>query len=469
MRPLKFAIGFAEFRRPSWAAWRDVLKRITPNVRELYVIAGRGSGKSRIVSLLATWAATREYRRAPGEEVYVGVFGPDRRQARVTFRYIVGLLRSDPSLSALIVSETRERIELRDGVTIEVITASKAAPRGRSYALAVIEEASMLPVDDMAADPDVEIVRAIRPALGRVPGSLLCVIGTPYARRGVLYDAWRAGDAPDRLVVAADTLTLNPSFERATIERAFEVDPVAARSEYGRDGSIEFRSDVSGLIADEALQAVVPAGVRELAPDAIEGTCTAHFDAATGSGSDAAALAVAERGNPARLVCVRRWKPPFSPSAIIAEAAALLRRYRVSEVGIDRYAPGLVADRFRDHDVTTRVAERDTSTAFLDLLALVNSRRVALLDEPALLNELRRLERRPGAGGRDHISHAPSGHDDLAAAAAQALIAASARAKRRAGLWDNEGEDRRSVVSNRRLFALAIQAIRNGEKYWPPF
>jgi hypothetical protein len=468
MTPLAFARGFPEFRRPSWSAWRRVLGRITPAVRELYVIAGRGSGKSRIVALLAAWAATRKYRRAAGEEIYVGVFGPDRRQARVTFRYVAGLLRSDPSLAALIVSETRERIELRDGVTIEVITASKAAPRGRSYALAVIEEASMLPVDDNAADPDLEIVRAIRPALGRVPGSILCVIGTPYARRGVLYDAWQAGDAPDRLVVAADTLTLNPSFDRATIERAFEVDPVAARSEYGRDGTIDFRADISGLLADEALQAVVPAGVREVAPDAIEGTCTGHFDAATGSGSDAAALAIAERGNPARLVCVRRWKPPFSPSSVITEAASLLRRYRVHEVGIDRYAPGLVADRFRDHGIAAHVADRDTSTAFLDLLALVNSRRVELLDEPALLNELRRLERRPGAGGRDQISHPPQGHDDLAAAAAQALIAASTRARKRAGVWPDD-EDRPTVASSRRLFAMAIQAIRNGERYWPPF
>jgi hypothetical protein len=469
MTPLRFARGFAEFRRPSWAAWLSVLKRVTPSIRELFVIAGRGSGKSRIVALLAAWAATRQYKRAAGEDIYIGVFGPDRRQARVTFRYIAGLLRSDPSLAALIVAETRERIELREGIIIEVITASKAAPRGRSYALAVIEEASMLPVDDTAADPDVEILRAIRPALGRVPGSLLCVIGTPYARRGVLYDAWRAGDAPDRLVIAADTLTLNPSFDRATIDRAFEVDPIAARSEYGRDGTITFREDVSGLLADEALQAIVPAGVREVAPDALEGACVAHFDAATGSGNDAAALAIAERGNPARLLCIRRWRPPFSPAAVIAEAAALLRRYRVNEVGIDRFAPGLVADRFRDHGIAAHVAERDTSAAFLDLLALVNSRRVSLLDDAALLNELRRLERRPGAGGRDQIAHAPQGHDDLAAAAAQALIAAAQRAKRRAGLWDNEEGDRRSVVSNRRLFAMAIQAIRNGERYWPPF
>ena len=59
---------FPEFREPSWNGWRDkVLARITPEVRELYVIAGRGAGKSRIVAVLAACFASIEHRRAPGE------------------------------------------------------------------------------------------------------------------------------------------------------------------------------------------------------------------------------------------------------------------------------------------------------------------------------------------------------------------------------------------------------------------
>ena len=52
-----------------------------------------------------------------------------------------------------------------------------------------------------------------------------------------------------------------------------------------------------------------------------------------------------------------------------------------------------------------------------------------LLDDPALLNELRRLERRPGAG-RDVIAHPPRGHDHLAAAAASSLVHARSRTAR---------------------------------------
>ena len=55
--------------------------RLAPNVREFYAIVGRGAGKSRIVAVIACCVASRDYRRAPGERVYIGVFGPDRKQA----------------------------------------------------------------------------------------------------------------------------------------------------------------------------------------------------------------------------------------------------------------------------------------------------------------------------------------------------------------------------------------------------
>jgi hypothetical protein len=431
---------------PSWDGWRGILARLTPAVRELYVIAGRGSGKSRIVALLAVAYAIREYPRAPGESIYIGVFAPDRRQAGITFRYIVGLLRSVPELAALVVAERTESIELRTGVVVEVITASGAAPRGRAYALAIVEEAAFLPTEETAADPDVELLRAVRPALARVPGSLLAVIGSPYVRRGVLYEAWRQGDGGDRVVVSADTLSLNPTFRRREVERAFEVDPVAARSEYGVDGVIEFRADVSGLLGDESIAAVTPAGVRELAPERGR-SYVAHLDAATGSGEDAAALAIACHDGERGVLCaVRQWKPPFSPAAMARDSAALLRTYHVSDVTIDRFAPGLVADLLRREGISARPAGHDTSAAFVELLAGVNADRVRLLDDPVLLRELSRLERRPGVSGRDHVGHPPRGHDDIAAAAAFALGAVLRETAR--GGWGllfaggpDEGED----------------------------
>ena len=59
----------------------------------------------------------------------------------------------------------------------------------------------------------------------------------------------------------------------------------------------------------------------------------------------------------------------------------------------------------------------------------MNSGRAQLLDNPRLIAQLAALERRnTRASGRELISHPPGGHDDVANAAAIALVAAEAKA-----------------------------------------
>jgi len=50
-----------------------------------------------------------------------------------------------------------------------------------------------------------------------------------------------------------------------------------------------------------------------------------------------------------------------------------------------------------------------------------------LLDVPRLASQLCGLERRTARGGKDSIDHGPGAHDDLANAAAGALLLAAAR------------------------------------------
>jgi hypothetical protein len=56
-------------------------------------------------------------------------------------------------------------------------------------------------------------------------------------------------------------------------------------------------------------------------------------------------------------------------------------------------------------------------------LALLNSKRVALLDHSKLVNQLLGLERRTARSGKESIDHAPGGHDDLADAVAGLCVA----------------------------------------------
>ena len=52
----------------------------------------------------------------------------------------------------------------------------------------------------------------------------------------------------------------------------------------------------------------------------------------------------------------------------------------------------------------------------------MNSRQVELLDHPRMVAQFLGLDRRTGRYGRDNIDHAPGQHDDLANAAAGALV-----------------------------------------------
>lgn len=426
MALIAFMRLFVEFRASSWDAWREVLALLTEQVREAYIIAGRGSGKSRITALIATWYATRKYKRVPGEYIFIGVFAPDKRQAGVTFRYVVGLLRSVPELNALIEAETRGSVTLRNGVVLEVIAATTAAPRGRAYALAIVEEAAFLPHDSLSANPDAELLRALRPALARVPGSLLMVVSSPYARRGILFEASernRKKPTPEVLVVQRATSALNPSFDAGAIQRAYEDDPTSAAAEYGA----AFRSDVESFLNRDALMSVVMTGRHELPPMS-RYRYRAFIDPSGGS-NDSMTLAIAHtedhKGIEIEILdLLREVRPPFSPEAVVEAFATDMRQYRVNTALGDHYAGEWPREAFRRHGIHYQTSDLTKSDIYRDLLPLVNSGRLELLDEARLLSQLLDLERKVARSGKDSIDHGPGGHDDVANAAAGAVVKA---------------------------------------------
>ena len=155
----------------------------------------------------------------------------------------------------------------------------------------------------------------------------------------------------------------------------------------------------------------------------------AFVDPASGSGADAMTLAVAhyearEGQTVAVLDALREARPPFSPEAIVAEFAALAQTYGVDRVTGDRYAGEWPREQFRKHGVAYQLSEPARSDLYRETLPLLNSGAVELLDHRRLRAQLAGLERRAGRGGRDSIDHAPGAHDDLANAAAGALLLA---------------------------------------------
>jgi len=183
--------------------------------REVFIIAGRRSGKSFITSLVAIFLALffdyRPYLKA-GERGVIQILAVDRAQARVIFNYICGILNSTDILRQYVIKELTERIELKTNVDIEVATCSYKAIRGRTVVACLCDEIAFWDVE--GKNPDKEVITAIRPSMGTIPTSKLICLSTPYAKRGVLYDAFERSfgrDDPDTLVIQAESLLLNPT------------------------------------------------------------------------------------------------------------------------------------------------------------------------------------------------------------------------------------------------------------------
>jgi terminase large subunit-like protein len=394
---------------------------------EAWLVCGRRAGKSFVLALIAVYLACfRDHAHAltAGERGTLMVIAADRKQARTILRYVRGLL-AIPLLAKMVERETADAFDLDNHVTIEIGTASIRSVRGYTIVAALCDEAAFWPSED-SSSPDYEILDSIRPGMATVPGAMLLCASSPYARRGALWDAHkRYFGKPDArvLVWQASTRTMNPTVPQSVIDNAMDRDPASAAAEY----LAQFRSDLESFVSRDVIDAAVVAGRYELPP--VSGITYSAFVDPSGGSADSMTLAIAHRGTDGTLVldALRERKPPFSPEDVVLEFAALLKTYRVRTIAGDRFGGEWPRERFRVVGITYELSNRSKSDLYRDMLPLLNSGKVELLDHSRLLAQLCGLERRTARGGRDSIDHSPGQHDDIANAVAGAVLASSER------------------------------------------
>src|SRR2546425_4157839 len=131
---------------PSWAAWRVIgtvldglpldpadqliYRQLTgrttvpSDLRELWCLAGRGSGKTSFMAVQAIHAACRGYAVRGIARVLVLAFVRD--QASIGFEFITEFMDGDAELRRLIASRTRTSLTLAHGVRLETIARTGA-------------------------------------------------------------------------------------------------------------------------------------------------------------------------------------------------------------------------------------------------------------------------------------------------------------------------------------------------------
>jgi len=385
----------------------------TRPVRTLVDTSGRRSGKSQRSAAMAVWAAIQDYSEilSAGERGVVVVIAGDRPQARIIMNYIKAILAL-PLLAPLVERQLEESVHLTSGIVIEVHTSNYRTVRGYTVVFAALDEIAFWRSDQDSANPDTEIVAAIKPAMSTVRNAMLIASSTPYWRRGWLweqYDRYFAKDRDDVLVWQAPTTVMNPSFDPAIVEQALREDEPRARAEY----LAEFRTDVEAFVSFEVVRGCIVPHRTELPP--VRGTSYAAFTDPSGGSADSWTLCIGHRTRDERIVvdALRERRAPFVPSEICSEFSALLAAYHCTEVSGDRYAGEWPREQFRAHGITYRPAERNKSQLYTDLLPILNGRGVELPDNPRLVAQLVSLERVVSRGGRDSVDHPKRAHDDL--------------------------------------------------------
>lgn len=389
--------------------------------RAAWLICGRRAGKSFILALVAVFLACfHDYTQylVPGERGVVLVIARDRDQAQVIFQYIRALITEVPILARLLEGPpTKDSIHLSNRVSIQVATASFKSVRGRTTVAALIDELAYFPTDE-SAEPDVELLAAIKPSMLTIPNSMLLVASSPYARKGELWRAYKDyyGKDSSTLVWKATTREMNPLVPQEEIDADLAKDPARYSAEY----LAEFRSDIQALVSREVVEACVALNVYERPYDRRH-RYTAFVDPSGGS-SDSMSLAIAHRqGEDAVLDVLRERLPPFSPEDVTAEFCALLRSYRITRVVGDRFGGEWPRERFMRHWITYEPSAAPKSALYASLLPLLNGKRADLLDHDKMVTQIASLERRVARGGKDSIDHPPNSHDDVANVVAGAL------------------------------------------------
>jgi hypothetical protein len=409
----------------------------TAPVRRLILLAGRRAGKDRFLSAVAVWRAAlatdwRKHQSA-GEGAVGLLLGADKKQANILRKYCEGLLRV-PLLAAEVTRSTGEVTEFKNGASLEIATNDARLVRGRSAIAVLGSECAHWRTDEHAASSDEEVVGAAEPSMAMCPdGGLLLLGSSVHRKRGYMFRKFRelhGNDASDDLCWFAPSAVMNPKLPVHVVDKALAEDVHKARAEFLN----VWREDLAEFLPLDVVEACTDWDVHERAPQP-NVQYFAFADPAGGTGKDSFALAIGHLESDQTVLwidAVRERKPRFVPAQVIAEFAELLRAYNITEVHGDAFAGGFHSSEWRNHPATFVPCKESTSENYLTALPALLARRVRLLDNAVLRNQLTSLERRVGAGDKETVSHPQhaNAHDDVAAAVCGVIAVAL-----RQGIW----------------------------------
>lgn len=319
-----------------------------------------------------------------------------------------------------------------------LITVGPPSIKLRSQALAVcaMDELCVWPKDREASNPDIEVERAVLPAMMQFyPFDKLIKVSTPMTEDGLLWSAKNIGTRGEllanatersaharRLVLEAPTAAMgNPVATRAYLVEQRGKDPEAFPREY----LAQFAKSVSGFLNTDLLRDSVASGVRVRPPESNQ-FYVATLDPAFRRDAFAFTIGHIEGGSFVQDY-INAWRgtkdAPLRPGAVLDEITMISMTYGIRLLVSDQYhseslmemalARGMVVESL---PMTGEIKHKMWS----DFNSLLMQRKLVLLDHADLLDELMKMERVLTKFG--NVQYAGGGRrDDLAMVTALAV------------------------------------------------
>jgi len=400
-------------------------KQPEERIREAWICSGRRSGKSRTISVIATYLGlfvdwSRYISR--GEKPFIFIVSPNKDQGQIIMGYVKELLSLNDSLRRMVKREMAESVELMNGITIAIKSASWRSTRGFSALAVILEEICWFRWETNSALRDKEIYRSLKPTLATIPDSLLLAISSPHSFQGIMAEKFQKhyGKKGNVLCWKSPTMLMNPTFDEEEVKQAYKDDPEFARSEYGA----EWRRDISSLLDIEVIENAIDRKIFER-PYEKDVEYVGFIDPSGGkSDSFCGGLAFQDKETKKVILAVlREARPPFRPESICEEYSQVFKDYGVTSILSDAYAGAWVESAFENFGITVERASMNKSDYYLNALPLFNNGSIRLLDQERLKNQLMSLERKIRSGSRDAVDNF-HGHDDLSNCACACLVEA---------------------------------------------
>ena len=465
-RKTKDSLGFTEYdyfcASQDSAEWDELgyLRSVThipynpKEYKEVWGDCGVRAGKTdRLAGTIVAYEAVCGGHEAfvrEGRPVICFQIAQDIRMAKYSLTSIHQTLKSMKflrygSADSWIKNITAERIELKNGVVINVTPPTVKSIRGYDSPVAVLDEVGVWYQDADSANPDFEIYDQVDSRQAQFQYPKIVGISSPWNRAGLLYKRWEAGTEgskvrctecrhrglwltdcemclkermphKNRLVLYSPTAASNPIIPREWLEQKRNKDPRA----FDRECLARFQDSLSGFLSSALIEKARSVGVTYRPPDkkffyvaAIDpafrqdafGFTVVHCDPVSGVVQD----------------YVRRWYDPtgtpLNPAEIFPDIARVLQEYNIKSVFSDQYtleALQYIAQQhgFGIQEVTFSAASK--AEIYGNLQQLLNQGKLSLLDDQDTINELKSIEKKNLEGGQVRIGAPHNQHDDMA-------------------------------------------------------